>query len=157
MSRSGIYLIKCVFTCSGKIYQCSFPGCEIVSKYKHAILRHEHKHDFTQLLLSRNNSNLELFSNHEEFTTTDITNSNETRLSEFEETVYDFKLRSHLSMDLFVEFLHLLKDPRASTVRISRGSAITMAEQFHTSMDVPIFLTQMYSYTTGSGMVFIIL
>lgn len=33
----------------GKIYQCTFPSCSIVSKYQTAIWRHEHSHDFTNL------------------------------------------------------------------------------------------------------------
>lgn len=154
-----------LYNSSGKLYQCSFLNCTQTSRYSHVILRHEYSHDYSKLTTENTeNTNLELEETSIEKNVTssdvnDYTSSTpkEPYLSEFEEKVVNFKIKANLSLNQFVELLQLLKDPRASTVRVSRNAAMRMGVEFHSDIDVPIFMKKTFSYQTKSGTVFSLL
>lgn len=139
-------------------------NCTQTSRYRHVILRHEYSHDYSRLNTgTTENTNVELEDTLLEENTSnndnDFTSStpNMPYLSEYEEKVVQFKMKANLSLNLFVDLLHLLKDPRASTVRVSRNAAMRMGVEFHSDIDVPIFKKKTFSYQTKSGKLFSLL
>lgn len=128
--------------------------------YPHVILRHEYSHDFSKVIQENTvNTNLEVENSSSDNIVASFNEDNsfnkslesEPYLSEYEEKVVNFRINANLSLNRFVELLHLLKDPRASTVRVSRKAAIRMGVEFHSDINVPILLNKTFSYRSQSG------